>query len=185
MSHILLLGLGYCTTKTLLDDFIYFNLQNEKLFEENESMRETSSSERSSLPRDDQQQTQPETSRSNKIKMTDACDDNIDLDKAMEVLNYTDDSYDTFGKHITAELRKYDPITLAYVKKAIMDILFQADTEMLPGTRQQGYYTQQYSHSANVQNSEQYEQTSANEQTSVNSEDSTGNTEQFTTLSLL
>lgn len=48
MSHILLLGLGYCTTKTLLDDFIYFNLQNEKLFEENESMRETSSSERSS-----------------------------------------------------------------------------------------------------------------------------------------
>lgn len=178
MSHILLLG--YRTAKTLFDDFIYFNLQNEELFEENESMRETSSSERSSLPRDDQQQTQPETSRSNKRKMTDACEDNIDLDKAMEVLNYTDDSYDTFGKHITAELRKYDPITLAHVKKAIMDILFQADTGMLPGTRQQGYYTQQYGQtSANVQNSQQYGQTS------VNSQDSAGNTEQFTTLSLL
>ncbi|KAJ0184407.1 hypothetical protein K1T71_000830 [Dendrolimus kikuchii] len=99
----------------------------------------------------------PETSRSIKRKVTDACEDNIDLDKAMEVLNYTDDSYDTFGKHITAELRKYDPITLAHVKKAIMNILFQADTGMLPGTRQQGYYTQQYGQtSANVQNSQQY-----------------------------
>lgn len=48
--------------------------------------------------------------------MTDACEDDIDLDNiAMEVLNYTDDSYDTFGKHITAELKKYDPITLPHV----------------------------------------------------------------------
>lgn len=170
-------------------DFIYLNLQNEELCEEVSRIGETSSSERSSLPRDDQQQTQPETLRSNKRKMPDACEDNIDLDKAMEVLNYTDDSYDTFGKHITAELRKYDPITLAHVKKAIMDILFKADTGMLHcmmTSRQQGYNTQQYGHtSANVQNSQQYGQTSAHEQTSVNSQDSTENSEQFTTLSLL
>lgn len=56
--------------------FILIYRMKNYIFEENESMRETSS-ERSSLPRDDQQQTQPETSRSNKRKMTDACEDNV------------------------------------------------------------------------------------------------------------
>lgn len=42
------------------------------------------------------------------------------------------------------QLLKHTVLLLFRVKMAIMDILFQADTGMLPGTRQQGYYTQQY-----------------------------------------
>lgn len=51
------------------------------------------------------------------------------------------DSYSTFGQYIANELRKYDPITLAYVKKDICGIIFQADTGAY---RQYGYYTQSY-----------------------------------------
>ena len=103
---------------------------------------------------DDQRQLQSTTPRANKRKVKDSLENNIDLDKAIEVLNYTDDSYDTFGKHIAAKLRKYDALTLAHVEKSIMDIIFQADVGMLPGTRQ-GYYTQQYGQnqtSASAQN---------------------------------
>lgn len=37
------------------------------------------------------------------------------------------DHYESFGNHITSELRKYDSQTLPYVKRAILDVLFQAD----------------------------------------------------------
>lgn len=48
------------------------------------------------------------------------------------------DSYSAFGQYIANELRKYDPVTLAHVKKDICGIIFQADT----GAYQQyGYYT--------------------------------------------
>lgn len=37
------------------------------------------------------------------------------------------DPYFTYGQHIANELRKYDPQTLAYVKRAFSDVLFEAD----------------------------------------------------------
>lgn len=47
------------------------------------------------------------------------------------------DLYSAFGQYIADELRKYDPVTLAHVKKDICGIIFQADT----GAYQQyGYY---------------------------------------------
>ncbi|VVC98635.1 unnamed protein product, partial [Leptidea sinapis] len=42
------------------------------------------------------------------------------------------DTYESFGRLVSAELRKYDPQTLAHVKKAIMDIIFQADIGKFP-----------------------------------------------------
>ncbi|KAG8260821.1 hypothetical protein J6590_088158 [Homalodisca vitripennis] len=37
------------------------------------------------------------------------------------------DHYETFGMHVTSELRKYDCNTLPHVKRAILDMLFRAD----------------------------------------------------------
>ncbi|XP_069670329.1 uncharacterized protein [Periplaneta americana] len=51
------------------------------------------------------------------------------------------DPYYTYGQYIAHELRKYDPITLAHVKNAISNVIFEADT----GKFQQhntGYFTQ-------------------------------------------
>ncbi|XP_060806389.1 uncharacterized protein LOC132903897 [Amyelois transitella] len=54
------------------------------------------------------------------------------------------DSYSAFGQYIANELRNYDPVTLAHVKKDICAIIFQANT----GAYQQyGYYTQNYARS--------------------------------------
>ncbi|XP_038214271.1 uncharacterized protein LOC119834063 isoform X2 [Zerene cesonia] len=52
--------------------------------------------------------------------------------KSDEYFHKSDNSYDAFGKLVASELRKYDNHTLAHVKKAIMDIIFQADTGNLP-----------------------------------------------------
>lgn len=51
------------------------------------------------------------------------------------------DAYSSFGQYIANELRKYDPVTLAHVKRDIGGIIFQADT----GAYQQyGYCTHSY-----------------------------------------
>lgn len=64
------------------------------------------------------------------------------------------DPYSSFGRHIANELRKYDPHTLAYVKNAINNIIFEADigkyTQQQINTR---YYTQQYSNSSTMDSS--------------------------------
>ncbi|GBP40864.1 hypothetical protein EVAR_88925_1 [Eumeta japonica] len=52
-----------------------------------------------------------------------------------------DDALVVFGNHVANELRKYDSQTLPYVKKAILDILFQADTGQFP---RRGYYAADY-----------------------------------------
>ncbi|CAG4929759.1 unnamed protein product [Colias eurytheme] len=52
--------------------------------------------------------------------------------KSEEYFYKPDNTYDAFGRLVASELRKYDNHTLAYVKKAIMDIIFQADTGSLP-----------------------------------------------------
>lgn len=53
------------------------------------------------------------------------------LDDALNMLKSTNDlatdPYFAYGQHIANELRKYDPQTLAYVKKAFSDVLFEAD----------------------------------------------------------
>ncbi|XP_063822244.1 uncharacterized protein LOC135072230 [Ostrinia nubilalis] len=41
------------------------------------------------------------------------------------------DPYVSFGLHIASELRKYDALTLAHVKHAINNIIFQADSKFL------------------------------------------------------
>lgn len=48
------------------------------------------------------------------------------------------DSYITFGQYISTELRKYDAVTLAYVKNAISQVIFEADTGRYSNY---GYYT--------------------------------------------
>ncbi|PNF25029.1 hypothetical protein B7P43_G06984 [Cryptotermes secundus] len=53
------------------------------------------------------------------------------------------DPYFTYGQHIANELRKYDPSTLAQVKHAINNVIFEADM----GEYSYGYYTQNYSQS--------------------------------------
>lgn len=53
------------------------------------------------------------------------------------------DSYITFGQYISTELRKYDAVTLAYVKNAICQVIFQADTGRY-GDSNYGYYTNLY-----------------------------------------
>ncbi|XP_031850549.2 uncharacterized protein LOC116435251 [Nomia melanderi] len=52
------------------------------------------------------------------------------LQKRMDVINM--DPYFTFGQHVANELRKYDPRTLAYVKHAINNIIFDADMGRIP-----------------------------------------------------
>lgn len=51
------------------------------------------------------------------------------------------DSYITFGQYISTELRKYDAVTLAYVKNAISQVIFEADTGRYSNY---GYYTHSY-----------------------------------------
>lgn len=53
------------------------------------------------------------------------------------------DPYFTYGQHIANELRKYDPNTLAHVKQAINNVIFEADM----GKFSYGYYTQNYNKS--------------------------------------
>ena len=53
------------------------------------------------------------------------------------------DPYFTYGQHIANELRRYDPSTLAQVKHAINNVIFEADM----GKYSYGYYTQNYSQS--------------------------------------
>lgn len=53
------------------------------------------------------------------------------------------DPYFTYGQHIANELRKYDPNTLAQVKQAINNVIFEADM----GKFSYGYYTQNYNQS--------------------------------------
>ncbi|XP_061716944.1 protein STIP1 homolog [Cydia pomonella] len=65
------------------------------------------------------------------------------LQNALDVLNTRDDAYDTFGKLVASELRKYDTRTLTYVKKSIMDIIFDADMGRIQSNY--GYFTHQYS----------------------------------------
>jgi hypothetical protein len=62
------------------------------------------------------------------------------------------DSYFSFGQHITNELRKYDPRTLAIVKQAINNIIFYADMGRLPSSNY-GYFHQQYASPAYTQSS--------------------------------
>lgn len=66
------------------------------------------------------------------------------LDEAMKVFQssneLTTDPYYSYGQHLANELRKYDPQTLTYVKRAIADVLFEADI----GTIFQRYRTPSY-----------------------------------------
>lgn len=96
----------------------------------------------------------------NNPKKTQPQEDSADimLAEALEFLqkSSTDitDPYSSFGRHIANELRKYDPHTLAYVKNAINNIIFEADIGKY--TQQQintGYYTQQYSNSSTMDSS--------------------------------
>ena len=48
------------------------------------------------------------------------------------------DPYIIFGQHIANELRKYDPRTLAHVKHAINNIVFDADMGKYIGTNNYG-----------------------------------------------
>lgn len=50
------------------------------------------------------------------------------------------DSYTAFGQYIATELRKYDHITLTYVKHAISQIIFEADTGRYR-SENYGYYS--------------------------------------------
>lgn len=93
-------------------------------------------------------------------KKTQPQEDSADimLAEALECLqkSSTDitDPYLSFGRHIANELRKYDPHTLACVKNAINNIIFEADIGKY--TQQQintGYYTQQYSNSSTMDSS--------------------------------
>ena len=52
------------------------------------------------------------------------------------------DPYIIFGQHIANELRKYDPRTLAHVKHAINNIVFDADMGKYIGTNNYGYHDQ-------------------------------------------
>lgn len=69
-------------------------------------------------------------------------DTNVMLQDAYRLLQNTakTDHFDTFGNHVASELRKYDIQIVPHVKKAIMDILFQADTGQFFYVCQ-GYYT--------------------------------------------
>lgn len=52
------------------------------------------------------------------------------LTKAFKILQETSqatDSYFSYGQHSANELRKYDSLTLIYVKQAINNIIFEAD----------------------------------------------------------
>lgn len=67
------------------------------------------------------------------------------LDCLQKTSNDMNDPYLSFGKYIANELRKYDPHTLACVKNAINNTIFEADLGKY--TQQQftpGYVTQQY-----------------------------------------
>ncbi|XP_049693456.2 uncharacterized protein LOC126053993 [Helicoverpa armigera] len=93
-------------------------------------------------------------------KKTQPQEDSADimLAEALECLQKSSiditDPYSSFGRHIANELRKYDPDTLAYVKNAINNIIFEADIGKY--AQQQintGYYTQQYSNSSTMDSS--------------------------------
>jgi hypothetical protein len=82
----------------------------------------------------------------------------IMLAEALECLqkssNDITDPYFSFGRHIANELRKYDPHTLACVKNAINNIIFEADIgKYTPQQINKGYYTQQYSNSSTMDSS--------------------------------
>ncbi|KAF5273549.1 hypothetical protein FQR65_LT17130 [Abscondita terminalis] len=66
------------------------------------------------------------------------------LDCLKKSSNDINDPYLSFGRHIANEMRKYDPHTLACVKNAINNIIFEAD---LGKYRQQQYFTHQYNQS--------------------------------------
>jgi hypothetical protein len=65
--------------------------------------------------------------------------------QAFDILKYSaatpTDPYFTYGQHIANELRKYDPSTLAQVKHAINNVIFEADM----GKYSYGYFTKNYS----------------------------------------
>lgn len=63
------------------------------------------------------------------------------------------DVYIAFGQYISNELRKYDPITLAYVKQAISHIIFEADTGRY-GPENYGYYSTNPSYSFTARSTE-------------------------------
>lgn len=93
-------------------------------------------------------------------KKTQPQEDSADimLAEALEYLQKSstdiNDPYSSFGRHISNELRKYDSHTLAYVKNAINNIIFEADLGKY--TQQQintGYYTQQYTNSSTMDSS--------------------------------
>ncbi|XP_049773820.1 uncharacterized protein LOC126161786 isoform X1 [Schistocerca cancellata] len=51
------------------------------------------------------------------------------------------DAYVTFGQHIANELRKYDPTTLAQVKHAINNVIYEADMERYSNGRRRAEST--------------------------------------------
>ncbi|GBM26129.1 hypothetical protein AVEN_87281-1 [Araneus ventricosus] len=59
----------------------------------------------------------------------DARDGALKMQKLMNDL--TTNSFFVYGQHIANELRKYDPLTLAHVKKAFAEVLFKADVGTL------------------------------------------------------
>ncbi|CAH2244640.1 uncharacterized protein LOC120624065 [Pararge aegeria] len=52
------------------------------------------------------------------------------------------DHFDSFGNYVANELRKYDKHLVPHVKRAILEVVFQADTGQFPV--HQGYYTSGY-----------------------------------------
>lgn len=75
------------------------------------------------------QQTAKKTGK--KRKHEDQDNDLLMLNDAFQVLRSSNeianDPYYSYGQHLSNELRKYDPTTLSYVKRAFADILFEAD----------------------------------------------------------
>lgn len=87
----------------------------------------------------------PDNLRVNKKKKINAEENSPMLKKAFQVLTESaassSDPYYSFGQHVANELRKYDPRTLAYVKQAINNVIFEADLGKYSGY---GYCTQNY-----------------------------------------
>lgn len=89
------------------------------------------------------QQTAKKTGKKRKHEEQDK--DLLMLNDAFQVLRSSNeianDPYYSYGQHLSNELRKYDPTTLSYVKRAFADILFKADQ----GTLYYRYNTPQIS----------------------------------------
>ncbi|XP_034837946.1 uncharacterized protein [Maniola hyperantus] len=85
------------------------------------------------------------------------------LEEMRKQSDNSNDLYVAFGMHVAAELRKYDPITLARVKHSINTIIFDADMACINqlnqstiqenDERRPGYFTTRYTDISNTASS--------------------------------